>query len=201
MKFNKPSKQILTLTDNAVEHFGKLLAKEEAGTNIRIDVTKPLTQQAELDLTFCPPGAEQEDDLAQSYNNFTLYLAKNGQQALCEAVIDFIDDQFGGQLSIKAPYIKGMPPTLDSPLAQRVEYLLNAEINPALAQHGGRVSLVEVSADGVVILKFGGGCHGCGMVDVTLKQGIETTLRRAIPEVKEIRDITDHDSGVNPYYK
>ena len=75
------------------------------------------------------------------------------------------------------------------------------EINPQIASHGGRVSLEEIAGDGIVVLRFGGGCHGCGMADVTLKQGIEKTLRSRLPEITEVRDATDHASGHNPYYR
>ncbi len=85
-------------------------------------------------------------------------------------------------------------------MIERVRYVLDAEINPRLASHGGRVTLLEVDAEGVVLLKFGGGCHGCGMVDVTLKQGVEKTLRERVPEVTAVRDATDHTGGKQPYY-
>lgn len=88
---------------------------------------------------------------------------------------------------------------LQGPVPDRVRLLLDTEINPAIAAHGGRVSLVEVR-DNRVFLAFGGGCHGCGMVDVTLKQGIETRIREAVPEVVEVVDTTDHEAGENPYY-
>ena len=70
-----------------------------------------------------------------------------------------------------------------------------------LASHGGEVSLVEFTEDSDVILQFGGGCQGCGMVDVTLKEGIEKTLTEKVPELKGVRDITDHSNNENAYYK
>ncbi|MCK5439132.1 MAG: NifU family protein [Gemmatimonadetes bacterium] len=88
---------------------------------------------------------------------------------------------------------------LEGSVPDRVRMLLDTEINPAIATHGGIVSLVDVK-DNRVYLAFGGGCHGCGMVDVTLKQGIETRIREAVPEVAEVVDTTDHATGVNPYY-
>ncbi len=83
---------------------------------------------------------------------------------------------------------------------ERVRYVIDNEINPQLASHRGSVSLEEVTADGVVILRFGGGCHGCGMADVTLKQGIEKTLLQKVPGVTAVRDATDHDTGAAPYF-
>jgi Fe/S biogenesis protein NfuA len=88
---------------------------------------------------------------------------------------------------------------LQGPVPDRVRLLLDTEINPAIAAHGGRVSLVEVR-DNRVFLAFGGGCHGCGMVDVTLKQGVEARIREVVPEVVEVVDTTDHEAGENPYY-
>ena len=93
-----------------------------------------------------------------------------------------------------------MAPAADASVVERVRYLIDAEINPKLASHGGRVSLREITAEGIVVLQFGGGCHGCGMSEVTLKNGIEKTLREKIPEVTGVRDVTDHKSGSKPYY-
>ena len=86
----------------------------------------------------------------------------------------------------------------DEALYGRVADLFEAEINPAIARHGGFVELLDVQ-DGVVMLRMGGGCQGCGMADVTLRQGIETALRQHVPEVAGIVDITDHSAGSNPY--
>jgi len=77
--------------------------------------------------------------------------------------------------------------------------LIDSEINPQLAAHKGHVRLEEVTAEGVVLLRFGGGCQGCGMADVTLKQGIEKTLMAKVPGITAVRDATDHDSGEAPY--
>jgi Fe/S biogenesis protein NfuA len=85
------------------------------------------------------------------------------------------------------------------PLAEKVQSLLDEELNPAVAGHGGMIRMVGVR-DNVVYLRFGGGCHGCGMVDVTLKHGVEARIREVLPEVKEVVDITDHRGGSNPYY-
>ena len=77
--------------------------------------------------------------------------------------------------------------------------LIEREINPAVARHGGKIDLIDVQ-DATVVLRMLGGCQGCGMAAVTLKQGIETTLRQAIPGLRGISDITDHASGTNPYF-
>ena len=85
-------------------------------------------------------------------------------------------------------------------VAEGQEDEADEKINPAIASHGGQVSLADIQ-DNKVFLQFGGGCQGCGMVDVTLKQGVEVMIKEAVPEVAEVLDITDHEKGVNPYYE
>ena len=87
----------------------------------------------------------------------------------------------------------------DDVLYERVAQLFEEQVNPMVARHGGRVELIDVQ-DAVVMLRLGGGCQGCGMADVTLRQGIEGMLRRDIPEVQGIVDVTDHTAGSNPYF-
>jgi len=87
----------------------------------------------------------------------------------------------------------------EAKIREKVQVLFNTEINPMVAQHGGIVELIDVKGSDVYI-RLGGGCQGCGMADVTLKQGIETAIRQVVPEVDEILDVTDHASGRNPYY-
>ena len=92
------------------------------------------------------------------------------------------------------------PSTLsDEALRIKVQEIFETQINPAVAAHGGQVELIDVK-EGKVYLRLGGGCQGCGMADVTLRQGIESTLREQVPELVEILDATDHASGANPYY-
>lgn len=90
-------------------------------------------------------------------------------------------------------------PVDDDALYARVAELFDHQVNPMVARHGGRVELIDVQ-DAVVMLRMAGGCQGCGMADVTLRQGIEAMLNQHIPEVKGIVDITDHAAGTNPYF-
>jgi Fe/S biogenesis protein NfuA len=86
----------------------------------------------------------------------------------------------------------------DSPIEDKINYVLHSEVNPGLASHGGSISLEEV-IDNIAILKFGGGCQGCGSADVTLKEGVEKTMMEKIPELKGIKDITDHTDKSKAY--
>jgi Fe-S cluster biogenesis protein NfuA len=97
------------------------------------------------------------------------------------------------------PQATPMGPLDDDALYDQVARLFDAQVNPMVARHGGRVDLIDVQ-DGVVMLRLGGGCQGCGMADVTLRQGIEAMLNQSIPAVKGIVDITDHAAGADPYF-
>ena len=115
--------------------------------------------------------------------------------------VDYNPDKFGGQLTIRAPNAKMPNLNENSSIEDKINYFLYSEINPSLASHGGEVHLVEVLEDTKVVLRFGGGCQGCGMVDLTLRDGVEKTLKNNIPELTEIIDSTDHTQTENAYYK
>lgn len=83
---------------------------------------------------------------------------------------------------------------------EKVQYLIDVQINPGVAEHGGAVQVVEVKDDSVY-LRLHGGCQGCGAADFTLKQGIETIVKRAVPEIQQVVDLTNHGAGLNPYYR
>jgi Fe/S biogenesis protein NfuA len=192
---------MITITQTAQNYFAHLIdQQEEVDLALRISVSHAGTPGASCDLQFCPAGQSQTDDRVVEFEGFRLYVARASEAWLDKAEIDFEEDATGGQLTIKAPGIKGSEPPTGSGLEERVNWLLETEVNPALASHGGRVKLVEITGQNEVVLQFGGGCHGCGMVDVTLKQGIEQTLTRRIPEITAVLDATDHRSGKNPFY-
>lgn len=193
---------LLTLTTAAQAHFSALIKREfdEQVVNLRINVSDPGTLKADVGITFCPLGEETPGDIELIYPEFKLYVELSAKAALRDAVIDYKATELGGELFVKAPFIKGSAPSNDAPLERRVQHIIDTEINPNLASHGGVVSLVKVAANNVVVLQFGGGCHGCGMADVTLKTGIEKTLLQQCPDITAVQDATDHASGENPYY-
>jgi len=192
---------MIEISNSAQSYFKRLITQQdETGLGLRIAVNHPGTPNASCDLQFCPEGQSRDDDRVVEYEAFNLYVALASEAWLEQAEIDFEESETGGQLTIKAPGIKGSQPAADAPLEQRIEWLLESEINPQLASHGGHVSLVEITHEMGVVLQFGGGCQGCGMADVTLKQGIEKTLTEKIPEITAVIDSTDHMSGTNPYY-
>lgn len=192
---------MIELSESAAGHFRSLIDSQNSpGLGIRLRAVAPGTPKGDCQLEFCEPAELTGDEWEIECAGFSLFVSADSVTYLDGATIDFSRDATGGQLSIRAPRLRGEPPDGDASIVERVAYLIESEINPRLASHGGRVSLREVTADGIVVLQFGGGCHGCGMVDVTLRNGIEKTLREKIPEVTGVRDATDHDTGSKPYY-
>lgn len=191
---------LIEITQGAQEHFAGLLSSQSEGTGIRVFVVNPGTPHAECGVSYCPPDAVEKNDLKIELAVFNAYIDEESIPYLEEAKIDYQTDDMGGQLTLKAPNAKARKVDDDAPAIDRIRYLLESEINPQLANHGGQVSLAEFTKEGIVVLQFGGGCQGCGMVDTTLSEGIEKTLMEKIPEVKGVKDVTEHEQGDNPYY-
>jgi Fe/S biogenesis protein NfuA len=193
---------VLVVSEIAQDHFRRLLDQQGMpGLGIRIKAVHAGTPKADCQLEFCESADLAGDETEVACSGFSIFVDAPSVAFLEGAELDYQTNATGGQLTIRAPRIKGVEPGPDASLAERIEYVLRTEINPQIAAHGGRVSLVSVDAGGVVMLRFGGGCHGCGMVDVTLKQGIEGTLRARLPQITAVRDATDHASGATPYYR
>jgi len=191
----------ITITDAAQDYLADLLEKQNTpGIGIRIFITQPGTQYAETCIAYCKPGEDKPDDQPIGLKSFTAYIDAISQPFLEDALVDYATDRMGGQLTIKAPNAKVPMVNEDSPLNERVDYYLQTEINPGLASHGGMVSLVDIVDDNVAVLRFGGGCQGCGQVDLTLKDSVERTLLERIPELTAVRDVTDHTNRENAYY-
>lgn len=191
---------MIAIAVEAQSHFRRLLEQQgEPAAGIRVGVVKPGTPQADCTLELCEPAELSGNEWIVECEGFSLYVAAEATEWLQDAEIGFNRTPTGGQLTIRAPRLKGARPEAGASLIERVRYVVDHEVNPQLASHKGHVRLESVEADGTVVLRFGGGCHGCGMVDVTLKQGIEKTLMERIPEITAVRDATDHATGAAPY--
>ncbi|MEO4048264.1 Fe-S biogenesis protein NfuA [Pseudomonas sp. CAU 1711] len=191
----------ITITDAAHDYLSDLLKKQNTtGIGIRVFITQPGTPYAETCIAYCKPGEQKPEDTALALKEFTAWIDAVSEPFLEDAVVDYATDRMGGQLTIKAPNAKVPMVNEDSPLNERINYYLQTEINPGLASHGGQVTLVDVVEEGIAVLRFGGGCQGCGQADYTLKEGIEKTLLERIPELKGVRDVTDHSNRENAYY-
>ncbi len=193
---------MVSITESAQEYLSELLQKQDCeGIAVRIFILDAGTPRAETCISFCRPGEEKADDEVKHYEGFDAFMDQHSIPFLEEAVVDFAKDSMGGQLTIKAPNSRLPKISDDSSIEDRVNYILYNEVNPGLAAHGGNVTLEEIFEENIAVLRFGGGCQGCGMVDVTLKDGVEKTLLNQIPQLKEVRDVTDHTVTENAYYQ
>ncbi|PIE43330.1 MAG: Fe/S biogenesis protein NfuA [Gammaproteobacteria bacterium] len=173
---------MVTVTETAQDYLAGLLEKQETeGMSVRMFVVQPGTRNAETCLAYCRPDEVKMEDERINYSNLVMYLDALSIPYLEDAVVDYDKDRLGGQLTIKAPNAKVPNIAEDSPLPEKVNYILATEINPDLASHGGEVTLIEVK-DNVAILRFGGGCQGCSAVSLTLKEGVEKKLMQQVPE-------------------
>jgi len=191
----------IEITESAQEYLSDLLLKQDCeGIAIRLFIADPGTPKAETCIAYCRPGEEQEEDQLLELPKLKAYLDKRSIPFLDDAKVDYSADRLGGQLSIRAPNSRMPRVTDDSPIEDKVNYILHSEINPGLAAHGGNISLEEMDGD-IAVLQFGGGCQGCGQADVTLKDGVERTLLEKVPGLKGVRDITDHSDSSQAFYK
>ena len=193
--------EIITITESAEKYLVKLLdEKKDTNMAVRVFVSDPGTPKAETCLAFCKIDEQEGQDTLIELKTLKVFVETRSIPFLEDAEINFDTDNFGGQLTIKSPNSRLPNISPDSPLVDKVNYVIHNEINPMLESHGGVVNLVEITDEGDAVLQFGGGCQGCGMVDVTLKDGIEKTLLEKFSELKSVKDITDHSVTENAYY-
>ena len=179
----------LTITESAEKYLDELLGSQEKDTvGIKIFVSEPGTPRAETCIAYAKEDESLEDYLLIEELSFSLLLEKSSLDFIKDAVVDYSPDKFGGTLTIKAPNAKLPQLNENASIEEKINYVLYSEINPSLASHGGEVSLVEVVDKETAVLQFGGGCQGCGMVDLTLKDGVEKTLLEQVDGLKGVMD-------------
>lgn len=191
---------MITITASAQEYLVDLLSKQEDVKGVRVFINQPGTPRAETCIAYCREDDNVSQDELVEYEALTAWFDAASLPYLEDALVDYASDRMGGQLTIKAPNAKLPRVDENSSIEDRINYVLYNEVNPGLAAHGGEVSLMEVIDGEVAILRFGGGCQGCGMVDLTLKDGVERTLLEQLPQLKAVRDITDHSDRSQAYY-
>jgi Fe/S biogenesis protein NfuA len=199
---------VLNVTDAAIEKT-VLVRSREADPDryaLWVEVTGVEHGEYVYDLSLQPLADALPDAHVQDLGRIAVVIPAASVEPLRGATLDRQGDLATGGLVISnrapaSPAI-GAPPTTDlsGDIAQRLMQVLEEQINPAIASHGGSAELVAVEAD-TAYLRLGGGCVGCGMVSVTLRQGIEVALREAVPVITRVIDVTDHASGTNPYYE
>jgi Fe/S biogenesis protein NfuA len=197
---------IITVTDEALAKILELRAAEEDpdGLGLRIEVTGVRGADFTYDLSFEPLEERAEDDVLQDERGLPVVVPAESVDNLLGATLDLPSNVDQGGLVLRNPNRPSMP-RLGDPIElsgtteEKVRQLLDQQVNPAIAAHGGYASVVKVEESSAYIT-MGGGCQGCAMSAMTLREGIESAILSAIPEITEVVDTTDHSVGENPYY-
>ena len=203
--------QLLAITDKARQ---KVLGFREGVPDAErqamwVEVTGMKNGEWTYNISLKPVDGAGADDSLQYADDLGIVVPAEDVEKLSGATVDWSDELMAGGLLIvnpnkpdpASPAIGDRPPAdLSGPVPQRVMQVIAEQINPAIAAHGGSAELVAVEED-VAYVRLGGGCVGCGMASVTLGQGIEVAIVEAVPEVRQVVDVTDHASGTNPYFE
>lgn len=193
----------ITITDEAIAHFRAMLDKQpKPDTHLRIYVLQPGTSLAHCGVAYWHADHNTSEDAFLDFPGFRLYYVSEHAPYLEAASLDYRKVLNGHKLSLQAPNAKAIPPVDEnSPLALRITHVLETEVNPHLSEHSGTIMLGQVKEGGVVTLKFGGSCHGCGHAELTLRDTVEKTLRERFPdEITAVVDETSHEEGTTPYF-
>lgn len=191
---------MLTLTETALKKMVQAKQKMELpvkGLRIKANPISPL--RASFSFRFEP--AEERDsptDVIVPFEGIDLYIAADSAPYLEGATVDYVFSLLNSEFKVDAPLRK-----LDTPeghIALKIQAVIDDEVNPSLAAHGGAAVLIDFN-DGVVLIELKGGCQGCSMAASTMKDGIETSLKARVPEVQEVRDVTKHAQGNNPFFQ
>jgi Fe/S biogenesis protein NfuA len=196
---------VLGITDAAREKILEVRAAEpEAGSlALWITVTGESGGAYTYDMSFRALTDAGELEVVQHHDDLPVVIDGDSVEALAGATLDFTTAGMVMQNPNRpAPKVAAPRPAADlsGPVAQAILQVLEDQINPAIASHGGRADLVAVE-ESIAYLRLSGGCQGCSMAAATLSQGIEVAILDAVPEITEVRDVTDHASGTNPYFE
>ncbi len=193
---------MITLTDKALEVVRGYMDKGDGEfTALRIGISGGTPLSPDFELTLVGPDDIGEKEREVTAGDLTIVVQEEFVPRLEGATVDFVQRVNESGFEVKlAEAAQPAAPKLEGPLAERVKTVLDTEINPAIASHGGTITLVGVE-DTEIYLEMGGGCQGCAMSRMTLRQGVERMVRQAVPEVTVIHDVTDHASGENPFFE
>lgn len=203
---------VITVTDGARAKVLRIRDRDEhpERLGLRLAVTGEVPGRYEVAMSLELLDEANPDDVIQWHDDLPVVIPRDSVDKLTGATLDLQGDLETGGIVLENPN-RPEPATpaagidvggadLSGEVPQRIQQLLEHHINPQIASHGGRADLVAFE-DGTAYLRLGGGCQGCGMAQVTLRQGIETALVQAVPEVEQVVDVTDHAAGTNPYYE
>jgi len=187
---------MLTITDAAKKKVLAILeGEDQKDLALRVAIRGRGPGGFRYELQFVGAGERGAEDTVVKAGGFDVLVDPDSAPNLKGATVDFLDGVTESGFKIDNPN-----PLWTDPKAQAVQEVIDSQINPGVASHGGHVALLDVK-DNIAYIALGGGCQGCGMVDVTLKQGIEVVLKEAVPEIRQVIDTTDHAAGKNPFYQ
>lgn len=201
--------RMLGITDAAYDKvMGFLLREAEPERQAMwLEVSGTSANQWTYSMALKPLDAAAPYDAVVRHRDLAIVVPECDFDKVRGATIDWLDDPFGAHglrvdnPNTPSPAIGAPPPAdLSGDVPQRVIQVLDQQVNPSIAAHGGRAELVAVE-QGTAYLRLGGGCQGCAMATVTLSQGIEAAIIQAVPEITSVVDVTDHQSGTNPYFE
>jgi Grx4 family monothiol glutaredoxin len=186
-----------TVTDQAFQQFEAALAEEDGDAHgVRVGARRMGAAKADYELGIIGPDEKTADDFEVTKNGIRFWVDPMSARSLDGATIDFVDSGDASGFKFDNPKLaKGWPDAR----ANDFQRLLDDEINPSIASHGGVIELLDFIGDNAYVL-MGGGCQGCGMAAVTLQQGIQERVSQVMPGVVLV-DTTDHSAGSNPYYQ
>ncbi|MGQ0848302.1 MAG: NifU family protein [Actinomycetota bacterium] len=198
------TESVLTVGTEALEMIIGLRDQEpsdEGEIGLLVEITGLHHGQFSYDLAFVPVQDAGRDHHIERHGELTVIIPNESVGNLTGASVKLNDEGLTiDNPNSPSPAMAAHKGSLEGPLADQITQVLHEDVNPKIAMHGGRAELVSVDGT-VAYLKMGGGCQGCGMAQVTLKQGIERILMESIPEITEVIDVTDHASGTDPYYQ
>ena len=187
---------MITFSESSKKNILDLLqAEAKEGLGLRLTIAGRGIDGFQYDLSFIKEEDKTDEDTVVDVGGFKVYIDPESAPNLKDSTVDFIEKDGESGFKIDNPN-----PLWADPLALSVQNVLDTKINPSVASHGGYVTLLEVKED-TAYIALGGGCQGCGMADVTLKQGIDVSIKESVPEIHQVIDSTDHASGNNPYYE
>lgn len=197
---------VLTIAPDALDMIRQLRDNEpgEGEFALSIEVTGFEGPQFNYELAFVPLADKAENWVEERHDDLAVIFPKADTGKLDGAALELTEQGLAMNNPNKpaSPAMGSAPPVgdLSGPLVERVQQVIDEQVNPAIAAHGGGAELVSID-ETIAYLRLFGGCQGCGLAQVTLKQGIERILLESIPELSQVVDVTDHASGDNPYYE
>lgn len=189
---------MITFTDSAREMVLALVEQVE-NSCLRLSTGDGSPLAPEFDLSLVEEGSRDADDEVLDAGGFTVLIDPGSASRLRGMLVDYVERNGRSGFEVRPPRVGPPAGGPEGPLAERVQRVIDERINPGVASHGGEIRMVGVRDD-VVFIEMRGGCQGCAMSRMTLRQGVERMIREAVPEIVGIEDVTDHATGENPYF-